>query len=73
VIAVAFAILWWTGQLIRMRQYVAETREEMRKCTWPTWAELKGSTTVVLISIFALGAFTVALDWLFHLLVVWIT
>jgi preprotein translocase subunit SecE len=66
---VAFAILWWTGQLVRLRQYIAETREEMRKCTWPTWAELKGSTVVVFISIFILGGFTVALDFLFAFLV----
>jgi preprotein translocase subunit SecE len=68
-IAVAFAILWWTGQLVRLREYIAETRVEMQKCTWPTWAELKGSTVVVFISIFILGGFTVALDFLFAFLV----
>ena len=39
-----------------------ETREELRKCTWPTWDELKGSTVVVMISILLLGVFTVVVD-----------
>jgi preprotein translocase subunit SecE len=72
-IAAAFAILWWTGQLVRLSNYVAETREELRKCTWPTWNELKGSTLVVMISIIILGGFTVGVDLLFTLLVRWIT
>src|SRR5262249_46387429 len=62
-IAIAFAILWFTGNLKRLRTYVLETREELRKCTWPTWDELKGSTVVVMISIILLGAFTVAIDF----------
>ncbi len=73
VVAVVFAILWWSGQLVRLSNYIAETREELRKCTWPTWNELKGSTAVVMISIAILGGFTVAVDLLFTLLVRWIT
>jgi hypothetical protein len=46
-IGAAFAILWWQGQLTRLAAYVEETREELKKCTWPTWDELKGSTVVV--------------------------
>ena len=62
VIGAVFAILWWQGQLKRLAEYVAETREELKKCTWPTWDELKGSTVVVSVSIFILGAFTVLVD-----------
>jgi len=57
-----FAWLWRAGHLVRFRDYVQQTREELRKCTWPTWDELKGSTVVVAISIFILGGFTVAVD-----------
>ena len=64
-LAAAFAIAWWLGYLTRLANYVAETREEMRKCTWPTWAELKGSTVVVMISIAILGVFTMVVDWVF--------
>jgi len=62
VIAVAFAVLWFTGNLVKLRNYVLETREELRKCTWPTMDELKGSTVVVMISVVILGLFTVAVD-----------
>ncbi len=72
-IVAAFAVLWRQGQLARLSNYVQETREELRKCTWPSWAELKGSTTVVMISIVLLGGFTVAVDLVFTMVVRWIT
>ena len=73
VIAVVFAVLWFTGNLVKLRTYVLETREELRKCTWPTWDELKGSTVVVAVSIVVLGGFTVLVDFIFTMLVRWIT
>ena len=66
-VGVVFGVLWWQGHLKRFATYVAQTREELRKCTWPTWDELKGSTAVVMISIFLLGGFTIAVDWVFTL------
>ena len=42
-----------------------QTREELRKCTWPTWDELKGSTVVITISIVLLGGFIVLVDQVF--------
>ena len=66
-ILAVFAFLWWQGHLKRFADYVALTREELRKCTWPTWDELKGSTVVVMVSILLLGGFTVAVDWVFTL------
>jgi preprotein translocase subunit SecE len=73
VIGVLFAILWFTGNLGRLRLYVLETREELRKCTWPTTDELKGSTVVVMISILLLGVFTVAIDYVLVMFVNWMT
>jgi len=69
VILAIFGFLWWQGHLRRLAAYVEQTREELKKCTWPTWDELKGSTVVVSISIAILGAFTVVTDrimfWVF--------
>ena len=62
VIGAVFGLLWWQGQIQRLRVYVQQTREELRKCTWPTWDELKGSTVVVMISIALLGGFTFVMD-----------
>ena len=63
VIGVTFAILWWKGYLVRLASYVAETREELKKCTWPSLDELKGSTVVIMVTIVLLGAFTVGVDF----------
>lgn len=65
VVGAVFAFLWWRGHLKRLATYVEQTREELRKCTWPTWEELKGSTVIVMISILILGLFTVAVDQIF--------
>ena len=65
VIGIAFAVLWRKGYLVRLTDYVTATREELRKCTWPSWDELKGSTVVVFISIALLGGFTVLVDQIF--------
>ncbi len=64
VVAVVFGVLWRTGQLLRLTNYVAETREELKKCSWPSRDELKGSTVVVILSILLLGLFTVVVDLL---------
>ena len=68
-----FAILWWSGYLVRLSNYIQETKEELKKCTWPTWDELKGSTVVVMISIAILGAFTLGVDFVLALFVRWMT
>jgi len=57
-----FAYLWRKGHLMQISNYVAETREELRKCTWPSRDELSGSTVVVLISTMVLGLFIIASD-----------
>ena len=57
-----FAWLWRGGHLQRLADYVRATREELRKCSWPSWDELKGSTVIVGISIAILGGFTMLVD-----------
>lgn len=60
--------LWRRGHLLRLSQYLQETRDELRKCTWPGKDELKGSTVVVMLSIILLGGFTVGVDAVLWLL-----
>jgi len=62
-LVVIVIIMWRRGMLKRLGDYVMETREELRKCSWPSVDELKGSTVVVLISIALLGVFVVAIDF----------
>ena len=65
IIIAIFGYLWWQGQVKRLAAYVLETREELRKCSWPTWDELKGSTVVISISIALMGIFVYAVDQIF--------
>jgi preprotein translocase subunit SecE len=65
VVGVIFVILWRKGYLLQLTNYVQQTREELRKCTWPTWDELKGSTVVISVSIILLGGFIVLVDQVF--------
>lgn len=55
---VIFGWAWKAGHIMRLRKYVSETKEELRKCSWPTKQELKGSTAVVMVSVALLGIFT---------------
>ncbi len=65
VILAVFGYCWRKGYLRQVATYVQQTREELRKCTWPTWDELKGSTVVITISIIILGGFIVLVDQVF--------
>jgi len=69
VVGGAFAFAWRKGYLLRIANYVMETREELRKCTWPTYDELKGSTLVVMVAIALIGAFTVGIDFVISKLI----
>jgi preprotein translocase subunit SecE len=62
VILAVFGLLWWQGAIARLRNYWNETREELHKCTWPTWDELKGSTILVAVTSLLLGVFTFLVD-----------
>jgi preprotein translocase subunit SecE len=62
VVAVVFAAMWRKGYLAKIANYFALTREELKKCSWPTWSELRSSTMVVLVATIILGTFTVAAD-----------
>ena len=66
---VVFAILLRRGAFLQISAYVRETQEELKKCSWPTWEELKGSTMVVAVAILLLGGFTVGVDAIVTLIV----
>ena len=62
IIGVAFAYCWRKGYLLQLTNYIQQTREELRKCTWPTWDELKGSTVLITITICLMGGFVRVVD-----------
>ena len=69
IVAGIFGFLWSKGYLVKIRDYIGETQEELKKCTWPSVEELKGSTVVVMVTLMLLGAFTVGVDYLLSNLV----
>ena len=69
VIGVLFALAWWKGYVVRLRNYWNSMLEELKKCAWPTWDELKGSTVIVCITIALLGIFCYGVDQVFYQLV----
>jgi preprotein translocase subunit SecE len=62
IVGAIFAYLWWQGQVRQLATYVQETREELKKCSWPTWVELKGSTALIMVAIALMGLFTEVVD-----------
>jgi len=62
VVLAVFGYLWWHGEVRQFALYLQETREELKKCSWPSWAELKGSTVLIMICIVLMGAFTEIVD-----------
>lgn len=69
VAGVAFVLMLRKGYFLQISNYVAETKEELRKCTWPGKEELVESTTVVMVAIILLGAYTVGVDFVISLFV----
>ena len=53
-------------------QYVREVRSEMRKVAWPTWAEVRKYSIVVLVTVVVVTAFVFGLDSLFGVLSSWL-
>lgn len=73
VIGSIFLFAWRKGYLKDLADYVQGTKEELRKCTWPSTDELIGSTAVVMVSIILLGGYTVGVDFVITLMVRLIT
>jgi len=69
VIGAAFAFAWWKGYVVQIRNYWNSMWDELYKCSWPTWDELKGSSVVVTLSIALMGVFCYVVDTIFYYLV----
>jgi preprotein translocase subunit SecE len=46
----------------RMKQYFRETSQEMKRVSWPTVAELKESTVVVIVTVAIVTVFIFFVD-----------
>jgi preprotein translocase subunit SecE len=48
--------------LANFSQYLRETTQEMKRVSWPSIAELKESTVVVLVTVFVITVFLFVVD-----------
>lgn len=58
-----FGVAWYLGWLKSLATYVGETRDELKKCNWPSRDELWNSTVLVFVVLAVLGLFVVVSDF----------
>lgn len=58
-----FGVAWYLGWLKSLAIYVAETRDELKKCNWPSRGELWNSTVLVFVVLAVLGLFVIVSDF----------
>ena len=56
-----------TGTYRDMRDFLHETRVEMKQVTWPTREDVVSTTGVVIVTVFFFGVFLASVDWLVQL------
>ncbi|HLJ45684.1 MAG TPA: preprotein translocase subunit SecE [Bryobacteraceae bacterium] len=51
-----------SGWPAQVRDYITELQMEMRRVTWPSWKQVRATTIVVLLSVFAFAAYFYVVD-----------
>jgi preprotein translocase subunit SecE len=46
------------------KDYYADLKAEMRRVTWPSWKQVRATTTVVIISVFMFAAYFRVVDYI---------
>lgn len=44
------------------KSYFEDLQSEMRRVTWPTWKQVRATTTVVIVAVFAFAAYFALVD-----------
>lgn len=50
----------------RVRDFALQVQAEMKRVTWPTWAELRSATFVIIIFILIVALIIGVMDWVFR-------
>ena len=50
------------GWPARVKEYIEELRLEMRRVTWPQWKQVRATTGVVIVAVFAFAAYFAVVD-----------
>ncbi len=59
---------WWT----RLRTFLSEVRQELKRVTWPSRREVYGTTFVVIVTSIFFGVYLFGLDAIFSTAVTWL-
>jgi preprotein translocase subunit SecE len=46
----------------RLKQFLLEVKLELKKVTWPRRSEVRGTTVVVIVTVFVVGVFLAVVD-----------
>jgi preprotein translocase subunit SecE len=50
---------------VQVKDYFEELQTEMRRVTWPSWKQVRATTIVVIIAVFAFAAYFAVIDQIF--------
>ena len=50
------------GWPAKTRDYFDDLKQEMRRVTWPSWKQVRATTTVVIVAVFAFAAYFAIVD-----------
>jgi preprotein translocase subunit SecE len=53
---------WQKAKYAVTVEFLKEVRAELGRTTWPTWKEVRGTTTVVIITVFVFAFFLGVVD-----------
>ena len=59
---------WWT----KIRTFFTEVRSELKRTSWPSWLEVRGTTTVVIATVFVFAIFLWVVDTVLYRMVSWV-
>jgi preprotein translocase subunit SecE len=51
-----------SGWPAQVKNYFEELQTEMRRVTWPSWKQVRATTTVVIVAVFAFAAYFMLVD-----------
>ena len=52
--------------IAKIKEFVGDVSKEMKKVSWPTRAQLKESTTIVVITTLIFTVFIYIIDWIMN-------
>jgi preprotein translocase subunit SecE len=50
---------------LAVKDYFGELQTEMRRVTWPSWKQVRATTLVVIVAVFAFAAYFAVIDQIF--------